>query len=171
MAFTCEYCNKQYKQLVSLKEHMDSSHVGLRYKCPACSILFTLPRKLKIHYETKHSSVLPCMYCNMKYENINALLGKEHIGICLKVLSTQNSTELDHVSIEDNYIIPEDDFVPLLDEYPEELEYEISTYWRLIRTCKSVSDVLDHSYNYRWSSGNYLQMVSDIYNTRCSQAF
>uniref|UniRef100_A0A915HNK3 Uncharacterized protein n=1 Tax=Romanomermis culicivorax TaxID=13658 RepID=A0A915HNK3_ROMCU len=51
------------------------------------------------------------------------------------------------------HMVSEDPDSPAnLAEYPEEVQDEIKTYWRLIRTNRSTSNLLDHTYNYRWSA-------------------
>lgn len=114
--------------------------------------------KVREHCQVKHSDNSYCIYCGT-----NDLFSKDHIENCLLV-KAEDGEKLEEInSVPIN--ICEDPFIPDLISYPENIHQEVKTYWNLIRTCKNVSDILDHSYNYRWTSKDFTGMLTDIFQT------
>ena len=52
--FTCDWCDKTYTQLKTLRRHQASTHEGVRYECDKCDLQFT--RKDSLSEHTKKSS-------------------------------------------------------------------------------------------------------------------
>ena len=75
------FMRKKFCHRFSLKDHHNSFHVKLRYKCPieGCGVIFTRRRSLYRHQNTKHTftnrtslPLLPIVpYRNLKREYIN----------------------------------------------------------------------------------------------------
>lgn len=157
-SFSCNQCGTGFTRSNDLRDHDNSVHKGLRYRCPSCIKIFVKPKKIREHHQAKHLDDNICGYCGAA-----DLFSDDHIQKCLLV-KAEIGEKLEEINSKINNIC-EDPIIPELLSYPENIHNEVKTYWNLIRTCKNVSDLLDHSYNYRWTSGDFLAMLTDIFHT------
>ncbi len=67
-----EGCGRDFKNITSLKTHIDAVHLGLRYPCEECNKVFRRDDSLKKHLENWHSKCLvrlECKHCKRTYRN------------------------------------------------------------------------------------------------------
>uniref|UniRef100_A0A915JXB8 Uncharacterized protein n=1 Tax=Romanomermis culicivorax TaxID=13658 RepID=A0A915JXB8_ROMCU len=97
------------------------------------------------------------------------MLSSNHIKDCLKVEPMNNQeNELVPMELDTKSVLKDDeDQSADLFEYPDNAQEQVTDYWRLIKTRKSISNLLDHTYNYRWDkvNANFESMLEDIYYT------
>ncbi|XP_044731663.1 zinc finger protein OZF-like [Chrysoperla carnea] len=72
--FACEKCNKEFKKIWVLGQHMHYKHRVKQLKCSDCKMKFYHPLHLKQHQELTHNvSNLTCDICNKIVSRINDL--------------------------------------------------------------------------------------------------
>ncbi|XP_044727320.1 zinc finger protein 883-like [Chrysoperla carnea] len=98
VVFTCEKCNKEYKKVWALGQHMHRKHRAKVLKCNKCELKFYHPLHLKEHQESTHNpSNLTCNTCNKVYTNIYDLKRHkfEHLSLhcqqCDKLFKDRSS--------------------------------------------------------------------------------
>ena len=66
--FTCDKCDKRFKQKENLRRHMQSVHEGVRHICKLCSQTYSRYSDLKKHVRVKHGgSEYKCDICHKSY--------------------------------------------------------------------------------------------------------
>ncbi|XP_044727365.1 gastrula zinc finger protein XlCGF7.1-like [Chrysoperla carnea] len=72
--FTCEKCNKEYKKVWVLGQHMHRKHKAKALKCNKCELKFYHPLHLKEHQDLTHNPQnLTCNTCKKVLVNIYEL--------------------------------------------------------------------------------------------------
>ena len=74
MAFTCNYCNKNFSEKRSLKRHIKSKHEMIKLRCEKCE--FTTDRLdcLKRHIEMKHyQNRIKCPECSAEFSRKDSM--------------------------------------------------------------------------------------------------
>ena len=67
--FSCNLCDKQFTQKISLKRHIQSEHEGIRYACNQCDYQATQKGSLKTHVQSLHECVkYACNQCDSQYK-------------------------------------------------------------------------------------------------------
>lgn len=70
--FTCDKCNKEYKNKGSLKRHYNEKHCkGHTFKCEICSSEFKRKERLLRHFRTNHLSLkYKCEHCGDTFNEL-----------------------------------------------------------------------------------------------------
>uniref|UniRef100_A0ABD2WHZ8 C2H2-type domain-containing protein n=1 Tax=Trichogramma kaykai TaxID=54128 RepID=A0ABD2WHZ8_9HYME len=83
--YSCDKCEKSYKQKVQLKAHIDSVHNGITHPCNICEKIFSSKSYLKIHIKIMHKGVSPtCQICQKTFtlkSNLRIHIDKMHNNI------------------------------------------------------------------------------------------
>ncbi|XP_044731754.1 zinc finger protein 845-like [Chrysoperla carnea] len=75
--FNCEKCNKEFKKIQNLGQHMNREHKVKALNCNKCELKFYHPLHLKQHQELTHNPLnLTCNKCHKVFKNIYIL--KDH---------------------------------------------------------------------------------------------
>ena len=53
----CEVCNKHFKTKSTLRQHIQTSHKGLKYSCDLCEYQATQKGSLKTHIQSVHEKI------------------------------------------------------------------------------------------------------------------
>ena len=68
MAFTCNYCNKNFSQKNNLKRHIKSKHEATNLRCDKCEYTTDRLDCLKRHIESKHyQNKIKCPECSVEF--------------------------------------------------------------------------------------------------------
>ena len=68
MAFTCNYCNKNFSQKNNLKRHIKSKHEATNLRCEKCEFTSDRIDCLKRHIEMKHyQNKIKCPECSAEF--------------------------------------------------------------------------------------------------------
>ena len=66
--YTCEQCFKQFTDRGSLSKHIKNIHEGVRYECDQCGYKATQQQNLKVHIQSVHEGVIyNCPQKNCNY--------------------------------------------------------------------------------------------------------
>ena len=72
--FDCTLCQKQFTKRNTLKNHIQSIHVGVKFPCNLCDYEATQHHHLKTHVETKHDSIkFSCDKCDHQLNSKDSL--------------------------------------------------------------------------------------------------
>jgi len=78
--FKCDRCNRRFTGTGDLKLHMETIHLGIKYKCPLCPATLATKKSLRRHTKTLHdesSKTWVCQLCGEKFAT--AALLETHI--------------------------------------------------------------------------------------------
>ena len=68
MAFTCNYCNKNFSEKSNLKRHIKSKHEVTNLRCEKCEFKTDRIDFLKRHIESKHyQNKIKCPECSVEF--------------------------------------------------------------------------------------------------------
>ncbi|KAF5275085.1 hypothetical protein FQA39_LY07022 [Lamprigera yunnana] len=78
-AFTCEVCQKSFKNMKQLRNHKMTHSNKFNQSCAICDKVFSNRRQMKVHMDGVHNKIKPflCNYCGYKGASKSAL--KMHI--------------------------------------------------------------------------------------------
>ena len=87
--YTCDICGNDYRSNVSLQNHINTIHNGLRnFPCDICGKLFTRANTLRTHKKIHDGfKQFNCIYCNSAYgekRNLMNHIKRNHPGCELK---------------------------------------------------------------------------------------
>ena len=87
--YTCDICGNDYRSNVSLQNHINTIHNGLRnFPCDICGKLFTRANTLRTHKKIHDGyKQFNCIYCNSAYgekRNLMNHIRRNHPGNELK---------------------------------------------------------------------------------------
>ena len=80
--YVCSYCQKTFTRDVTLRDHINSIHMGLKeHKCPDCDVEYATSKALRIHVRTIHTHELPfiCTECGAKFALGSQLKRHEYV--------------------------------------------------------------------------------------------
>ena len=73
--YKCPYCVKSYRFSISLKRHIETRHLGRRFKCKHCETEFDSIAGLSSHNRMKHKQLMrfECHLCGMRFNTSSAM--------------------------------------------------------------------------------------------------
>ena len=74
-AFKCDRCDRTFKRLHHVKDHMKLKHESKEFKCDICYLEFALERDLKKHKSAVHAKIkkYKCNFCDKQFAYTHVL--------------------------------------------------------------------------------------------------
>ena len=98
--FPCNKCDKNYKQEISLRRHIESVHEGVRYSCTQCEQQYPQKKDLKAHMQTIHEGIrFECNHCGKNFQSksaVNYHIQSKHISPIIREHKIKKNFVWDH---------------------------------------------------------------------------